>query len=91
MSAGPLHSAMMDLVKANAVDGDPTKLAFSISNASKDLGYYTQMTEDLNSPSFIGSATKAALSKAVEEGYGDKDVPVMVDFIAATFSQSNSK
>jgi len=49
MSAGPLHSAMMDLVKANAVDGDPTKLAFSIGNASKDLGYYTQMTEDLNS------------------------------------------
>jgi len=91
MSAGPLHSAMMDLVKANAVDGDPTKLAFSIGNASKDLGYYTQMTEDLNSPSFIGEATKAALSKAVEEGYGDKDVPVMVDFIAETFARNNSE
>jgi len=90
MSAGPLHSAMMDLVKANAVDGDPTKLAFSIGNASKDLGYYTQMTEDLNSPSFIGGATKAALSKAVDEGYGDKDVPVMVDFIAETFARNNS-
>jgi len=91
MSAGPLHSAMMDLVKANAVDGDPTKLAFSIGNASKDLGYYTQMTEDLNSPSFIGGATKAALSKAVDEGYGDKDVPVMVDFIAETFARNNSE
>jgi len=91
MSAGPLHSMMMDLVKANAVDGDPTKLAFSIANASKDLGYYTQMTKDLNSPSFIGGATTAALSKAVEQGYGDKAVSVMVDFIAETFSQSNSK
>jgi len=67
MSAGPLHSMMMD------------------------LGYYTQMTEDLNSPSFIGGATTAALSKAVEQGYGDKAVSVMVDFIAETFSQSNSK
>lgn len=89
MSAGPLHSMMMDLVKANAVDGDPTKLAFSIANASKDLGYYTQMTEDLNSPSFIGGATTAALSKAVEQGYGDKAVSVMVDFIAETFAQNN--
>ena len=91
MSAGPLHSAMMDFVKANAVDGDPTKLAFSIGNASKDLGYYTQMTEDLNSPSFIGGATHKALSQAVDEGYGDKDVPVMVDFIAATFTNNGSK
>ncbi|MEM7197170.1 MAG: NAD(P)-dependent oxidoreductase [Pseudomonadota bacterium] len=91
MSAGPLHSAMMDFVKANAIDGDSSKLAFSIANASKDLGYYAQMTEDLNSPSFIGGATKAALSKAVDQGYGDRDVPVMVDFIAETFAKNDSK
>lgn len=86
MSAGPLHSAMMDFVKANAVDGDPQKLAFSIANARKDLGYYIAMADSLNAPSFIAPATKQALSLAVSHGYGGKDVPVMVDFIAGVFA-----
>ena len=40
VSAGPLHSGMMDFVKAYAVDGDPTKLAFAVRNGRKDVGYY---------------------------------------------------
>ena len=45
MAAGPLHSGMMDFVKAYAVEGDATKLEFAIKNASKDVGYYSQMAE----------------------------------------------
>ena len=90
MSSGPLHSAMMDLVKANAVDGDSTKLAFSIANAAKDLGYYTQMTDSLNSPTFIGSATKQALNLAATRGYGSSDVPVMVNFFEEIYSNSKT-
>ncbi|NKB77995.1 MAG: NAD-binding protein [Gammaproteobacteria bacterium] len=86
MSNGPLHSAMMDFIKANAVDGDPNKLAFSIANASKDLSYYATMSDNLKSPGFIGPATKQALNLAVSCGYGGKDVPVMVDFFADVFS-----
>ena len=89
MSAGPLHSPMMDFVKANAVDGDSTKLAFSIANAHKDLGYYATMTESLQAQSLIGPATKQALSLAVSRGYGDKDVPVMVDYIAEVFADTS--
>ena len=89
MSSGPLHSAMMDFVKANAVEGDSTKLAFSIANANKDLGYYNAMTENLNATSFIASATKNALAQAIDSGYGDKDVPVMVDFIANSFASKD--
>ncbi len=85
MSAGPLHSGMMDFVKANAVDGDSKKLAFSIANARKDLGYYSDMADNLKATSFIGTGTKNALSEAVSKGYGDKDVPVMVDFLADLF------
>ena len=35
MAAGPLHSGMMDFVKAYAVDADPNQLAFAIKNAAK--------------------------------------------------------
>lgn len=91
MSAGPLHSAMMDFVKANAVDGDPKKLAFSIANARKDLGYYVNMADAFNAPSLIGPATKQALSLAVSDGYGNKDVPVMVDFIADVFASGPNR
>ncbi|MDO6459146.1 NAD(P)-dependent oxidoreductase [Granulosicoccaceae sp. 1_MG-2023] len=91
MSAGPLHSAMMDFVKANAVDGDPTKLAFSISNARKDLGYYNEMSKALSADSFIAPATEKALSVAESSGYGGKDVPVMVDFFAKAFAAPAEK
>lgn len=91
MSNGPLHSAMMDFVKANAVDGDPSKLAFSIANARKDLGYYATMADNLNVPSFIGPATKQALSLAVSNGYGSKDVPVMIDFFSEVFANASNR
>jgi len=85
MSAGPLRSGMMDFVKANAVDGDPTMLAFSIANARKDLGYYSAMADGFDVPSLMSPATKQALGLAKAEGWGDRMVPEMADFIAELF------
>jgi 2-hydroxy-3-oxopropionate reductase len=78
-SAGPLHSGMMDFVKAYAVDGDPTKLEFSLRNAHKDVGYYAQMAEEAGAVSLIAPATKQALGLAVAGGHGDDMVGQMVD------------
>jgi len=86
MSAGPLHSGMMDFVKANAVDGVPDKLAFSIANARKDVTYYATMADDLRAPSQISPATKNALALAVASGNGHRMVPQMVDFFSVIFS-----
>ena len=88
MSAGPLHSMMMDLVKANAVDGNSKSLGFSIGNAHKDLGYYVSMTESLNVSSAIAAGTKASLGSAVDLGKGDLDVPDMVAHFAETFAKT---
>ncbi len=85
MSAGPLHSGMMDFVKAYGVDGIPDKLAFSIANARKDVGYYAQMAEGLGAASVMSGAARQALSEAVEEGRGDQMVSQMVDFFARRF------
>lgn len=87
MSSGPLHSGMMDWIKANAVDKDPTALAFSINNGLKDLGYYASMADDFKVPSFVSPATKNALNLAKSTGWGDKLIPEMVDFMAGVFSE----
>ena len=85
MSAGPLRSGMMDFVKANAIDGNPQMLAFSIANARKDVGYYVRMADDLGVPSVMSVGAKQALSLATAEGWGDRMVPEMVDYLAKLF------
>ena len=80
MAAGPLRSMMMDFVKAYGVDGDPSKLGFSIRNASKDVGYYRQMSLDLGAKSTMSTSTNEAFTSAVDQGMGDKMVSEMVDF-----------
>ena len=86
MSAGPLKSGMMDFIKAYAIDGDPTALAFSITNARKDLGYYSDMADDLGIPSLMSAGTKQTLGLAKADGRGDRMVPEIVDFFADLFS-----
>lgn len=85
MSAGPLKSGMMDFVKARAIDGKPDMLAFSIANARKDVGYYSAMADAFGVPSLISPATKQALGIARAEGWGEKMVAEMVDFMAGLF------
>lgn len=82
MSAGPLRSAMMDFVKAYGVDGDASQLGFSIRNASKDVGYYRQMSADLGAKSIMSTCTNEAFTKAVDQGRGDSMVSEMVDFFS---------
>ncbi len=87
MSAGPLHSGMMDFVKGYAVDGDPAQLAFAIKNARKDVGYYATMADDAGVTSLMSGAAKNALGLAVADGRGDQMVSQMVDFYADLFKQ----
>ncbi|MCC0030665.1 MAG: NAD(P)-dependent oxidoreductase [Brucellaceae bacterium] len=83
MSAGPLKSGMMDFVKAYAVDGDPEKLAFTLRNARKDVGYYATMTDEAGGASIMSSSTRLALGLATSMGFGDNYVPQLVDFFSS--------
>ena len=85
MSAGPLHSGMMDFVKGYAVDGKPDHLAFAIKNARKDVGYYATMADDAGVTSLMSTAPKTALGLAVADGKGEEMVSQMVDFFAELF------
>ncbi|MEM6387263.1 MAG: NAD(P)-dependent oxidoreductase [Pseudomonadota bacterium] len=85
ISAGPNASGMMDFVKAYAVDGDPEKLAFSVRNARKDVGYYEQMLQSMGKDSLMAHGAMAATGRAVDDGHGDDLVPQMVDNFARWF------
>lgn len=86
MSAGPLHSGMMDFVKGYGVDGDPAQLAFAIKNAAKDVGYYAQMAQDAGVNSVMSQNTLAALCDARDHGQADDMVSQMVDYYTKRFS-----
>jgi len=85
MSAGPLHSGMMDFIKAYAIDENAENLAFTIRNAAKDVGYYGEMAAELGADSIMSKCADKALKTAVDEGNGDDLVPQLVDFYSRRF------
>ncbi|MBD1545369.1 NAD(P)-dependent oxidoreductase [Roseibium aggregatum] len=86
MSAGPLHSGMMDFVRNFAMEGK-IDLAFSLDNASKDVGYYRQMAEGLGANSRMSSAAAGTLKEALGAGWGDRMVPEIVDYLAGSLDR----
>lgn len=87
MSAGPLSSGFMDFMAAYALDGDPQKLAFSIRNAAKDVGYYDQMARDAGAESIMAGGALTALTGASDDGRGEALVPELVDYFADRFAK----
>lgn len=86
VASGPVGSGLMDFVSAYALDGNPNMLAFSLANARKDVGYYVRMAEDAGFKSDIGEATVATLEQAIEAGFGERNVPEVVDYFTTTLT-----
>ncbi|PSL17731.1 NAD(P)-dependent oxidoreductase [Shimia abyssi] len=78
MSAGPSNSPFMQFCKNYAVDG-VSDLGFSIANAAKDIGYFVQMTQEMNIQVEIAEGTAANLAAALEAGMGHGNVPEIYD------------
>lgn len=90
MSAGPLHSGMMDFVTAYAIGGDPMKLAFAVKNAFKDIGYFRTMAEQAGADSIMSKSAHEALQTATESGFGDNMVTEMADFFTSRFKANQT-
>lgn len=82
IAAGPVGNGFFDFMKAYAVDGDPTKLAFSIKNAAKDVGYYARMAEEAGAPSVMAPSGLAMLEDARDAGLAEAMVPELIDHYA---------
>lgn len=61
---------------------DPSGLRFAMSNAQKDLGYYTAMAEASHSARSIAEGVRQTLDGAVQAGNGDALLPELVAVLA---------
>ena len=63
--------------------GDTSNLRFSLSNAAKDLGYYTTYAADTQVDHTVAAAIMKTIRQSCDEGHADAHMPKMIDFIAA--------
>jgi len=80
VSAGAVNSGLFQMVVGKMLEGgDLNGLKFTLSNAAKDLRYYTHFTESLMLPSIIGEAVHQTLVTANALGFGDKYVASLIE------------
>jgi 3-hydroxyisobutyrate dehydrogenase-like beta-hydroxyacid dehydrogenase len=79
VSQGALNSNIFQMIGGGAVQGDLTRMKFSIANAAKDLRYYTHLAESLPIASFIGEAVHQSFAQAVSLGLGDRLLASMIE------------
>ena len=80
ISAGAVNSGLFQMIVGRMLEsGDLSGLKFTLSNAAKDLRYYTHFTESMMIPSIVGEAVHQSLVTANALGFGDKYVPSLIE------------
>lgn len=80
ISAGGVNSGVFQMVLGKMLEtGKLDGMKFTLSNAAKDLRYYTHYTESLMMPSIMGEAVHQSLVTANALGFGDKYVPSLIE------------
>ena len=80
-TAGGANSVMFERFMKTILQNDESALRFAISNAQKDLRYYTTMTEQQPMTSFIAESIHQTYLMASNQGYADQYVPKLVDML----------
>ncbi|HVF65248.1 MAG TPA: NAD(P)-dependent oxidoreductase [Casimicrobiaceae bacterium] len=80
VSAGAVNSGLFQMMVGKMLEsGDLSGLKFTLSNAAKDLRYYTHFTESLMLPSIVGEAVHQSLVTANALGLGERYVPSLFE------------
>ena len=80
ISAGGVNSGVFQMVVGKLLEsGSLVGMKFTLANASKDLRYYTHLTESLGLPSIVGEAVHQSLVTANALGFGEKYVPSLIE------------
>jgi 3-hydroxyisobutyrate dehydrogenase len=61
---------------------DASGFTFTLSNALKDLTYYTAMTQALGAPDGVARAAQALYAGAVDQGHQTRPVPELVTILS---------
>jgi 3-hydroxyisobutyrate dehydrogenase-like beta-hydroxyacid dehydrogenase len=80
VSAGAVNSGLFQMIVGRMLEtGELDGLRFTLSNAAKDLRYYTHFTESMMLPSVVGEAVHQSLVIANALGFGERYVPSLVE------------
>jgi 3-hydroxyisobutyrate dehydrogenase-like beta-hydroxyacid dehydrogenase len=79
VSAGGVNSGIFQMMVGRALQGDLGGLKFAISNAQKDLRYYTHLSETLPTVSFMAEAAHQTFVQAANLGYGEKFIASLLE------------
>ena len=82
LAQGGGGGAALERLKPYLLARDPSGLRFFMSNAQKDLGYYTAMAGDGGAAHAIADGVLATYERAVREGGSQALVPQLVDVLA---------
>lgn len=83
LTAGGGAGAALDRLRPYILAKDASGLQFAMSNAVKDLTYYTRMAADSDARHAVADAVAATLRDAVTEGGPGAMVPELVSILAA--------
>jgi 3-hydroxyisobutyrate dehydrogenase-like beta-hydroxyacid dehydrogenase len=81
--SGGANSVMFERLIKVPLENDDTAAKFAIENARKDMRYYTNMTEHLPVASFLAEQVHQLYVLGVNQGYGERFVPRMIDMMMA--------
>jgi len=77
MTAGPVRSDLFEWIMAGPVDGDESKMQFSLENGLKDVRYYRQFAQAVNGFDSIAAAAETLIAPVVSAGHGEETVPAL--------------
>lgn len=72
----------LERLKPFLLSRDATGLRFAMSNAVKDLSYYTQMAQDSHAARAIADGVKSTYERGVAEGSAETLVPELIALLA---------
>ncbi len=82
LSKGGGAGVALERMKPYLLSGDASGLRFTVSNALKDISYYTQMASDAGADRSIANGLKGTLSEASAGNNANVFVPELVRIIA---------
>ena len=78
---GGAGGAALERVAPYILEGNAEMLRFTIANAYKDTGYYTQMAGELGAAQLMANAVHQTLGGLVERGEGNAFMPEQVKLL----------
>jgi 3-hydroxyisobutyrate dehydrogenase-like beta-hydroxyacid dehydrogenase len=81
VTGGGADSVMFRRFSKYFLEGDDTAAKFSLSNAAKDMRYYTHMMESIPAAGFITAAVHQTFQLANLRGHGAEFLPHIIDAV----------